>query len=97
MGVLAYNILHLIRHFYVWGEDVKRSIDWLIKRLIKVGARVSYHARKWYVHIASALPLALHYRADWPGVLRLYNFEVSGPEGEVCQNLNEIALYQCVS
>ena len=63
MGVLAYNILHLIRHFYVWSEDVKRSIDWLIKRLIKVGARVSYHARKWEVHIASALPLALHYRA----------------------------------
>jgi hypothetical protein len=40
-----------------------RSIDWLIKRLIKVGARVSYHARRWYVHIASAFPLAHHYRA----------------------------------
>jgi hypothetical protein len=25
---------------YVWGEKVKRSIDWLIKRLIKVGAKV---------------------------------------------------------
>ena len=45
MGVLAYNLLHMIRQFYVWGEDLKRSIDWLINRLIKVGARVSYHAR----------------------------------------------------
>jgi hypothetical protein len=49
--------------FYVWGEEVKRSIDCLIKRLIKVGARVSYHARRWYVHVASAFPLARHYRA----------------------------------
>ena len=62
MGVLAYNLLHMIRQFYVWGEDVRRSIDWLIKRLIKVGARVSYHARRWYVHMASAFPLAHHYR-----------------------------------
>jgi len=63
MGVLAYNLLHMIRQFYVWGEEVRRSIDWLIKRLIKVGARVSYHARRWFVHIASAFPLAHHYRA----------------------------------
>ena len=40
-----------------------RSMEWLIKRLIKVGARVSYHARRWYVHVASAFPLAHHYRA----------------------------------
>jgi Transposase DDE domain group 1 len=63
MGVLAYNLLHMIRQFYVWGEEVRRSMDWLIKRLIKVGARVSYHARRWYVHIASAFPLAHHYQA----------------------------------
>jgi Transposase DDE domain group 1 len=63
MGVLAYNLLHMIRQFYVWGEAVKRSMDWLMKRLIKVGARVSYHARRWYVHVASAFPLAHHYRA----------------------------------
>jgi hypothetical protein len=31
--------------------------------LIKVGARFSYHARRWYVHVASAFPLAHHYRA----------------------------------
>src|SRR5208337_3939479 len=63
MGVLAYNLLHMIRQFYVWGEEVKRSMDWLIKRLIKVGARVSYHARRWCVHVASAFPLSHHYRA----------------------------------
>jgi hypothetical protein len=53
----------MIRQLYVWGEAVKRSMEWLIKRLIKVGARVSYHARRWYVHVASAFPLAHHYRA----------------------------------
>ena len=58
MGILAYNLLPMIRQFYVWGEAVKRPMDWLIKRLIKVGARVSYHARRWYVHVASAFPLA---------------------------------------
>ncbi len=63
MGVLAYNLLHIIRQFYVWGEEVKRSMDWLIKRLIKMGVRVSYHARRWYVHVASAFPPARHYRA----------------------------------
>ena len=63
MGVLAYNLLHMIRQFYVWGEEVRRSIDWLIKRLIKVGARISYHGRRWYVHVASAFPLVHHYRS----------------------------------
>ena len=62
-GVIAYNILQVIREFYVWGEPVKRSMEWLIMRLIKVGARVTYHGRYWYVHIASAFPLRNHYRA----------------------------------
>ena len=57
------SLMHMIRQFYVWGEEVKRSMEWLIKRLIKVGARVSYHARRWYVHVASAFPLSHHYRA----------------------------------
>jgi hypothetical protein len=35
----------------------------LINNLIKVGARVSYHAPQWYVHVTSALPLVHHYRA----------------------------------
>jgi hypothetical protein len=63
MGILAYNLLHMIRQFYVWAEEVRRSMDWLIKRLIKVGVRVFYHARRWYVHVASAFPLSHHYRA----------------------------------
>ena len=29
----------------------------------KFGARVSYHARRWYVHVSSAFPLAHHCRA----------------------------------
>jgi hypothetical protein len=63
MGVWAYNLLHMIRQFYLWREEVRRSIDWLIKGLIRVGARVSYHARRWYVYVASAFPLSHHYRA----------------------------------
>ena len=38
MGALAYNLLHMLRRFYVKGEGVRRSIEWLIKRLIKIGA-----------------------------------------------------------
>jgi len=34
---------------------------WLVKRLNKVGAGVSCHARRWYM--ALAFPLAHHYRA----------------------------------
>jgi hypothetical protein len=63
LGVLAYNLLHMLRQFYLMGEEVKRSMEWLIKRLVKVGARISYHARRWYVHVASAFPLVEHYRA----------------------------------
>ena len=62
MGVLAYNLLHMLRKFYIRGEGVRRSIEWLILRLIKVGARVSYHAKKWHVHVATAFPLAHHYQ-----------------------------------
>ena len=63
MGVLAYNLLHMLRQFYLIGEEVKRSMEWLIKRLIKVGAKVAYHGRKWQVHVASAFSLARHYQA----------------------------------
>jgi hypothetical protein len=66
MGIFVYNLLHMMRQFYVWDEEVKRSIDRLIKRLVKVGARVSYHARRWYMHVASAFSLAHHYRAVLP-------------------------------
>ena len=61
MGVLAYNLLHMLRQFYLWGEEVRRSIEWLILRLIKVGARVSYHARHWHVHVSTAFVLGHHY------------------------------------
>jgi hypothetical protein len=63
MGVLAYNLLHMLRQFYLMGEEVKRSMEWLIKGLIKVGAKVAYHGRMWQVHVASAFPLTRYYRA----------------------------------
>jgi len=63
MGFLAYNLLHLTRRFYLLGEDTRRSIEWVIMRLVKAGARIVYHARYWHVHIASAFPLKHHYRA----------------------------------
>jgi hypothetical protein len=63
MGFLAYNLLHLIRRFYVRNEKARRSIEWIIMRMVKVGARISYHARYWHVHIASAFALRHHYRA----------------------------------
>jgi hypothetical protein len=62
-GILACNLVHMLRQFSVWGGKVKRSMDWLIKRLIKVGARIFYLGRRWYVHVASAFPLAHHHRA----------------------------------
>jgi len=63
MGVLAYNLLHILRRFYLVGEEVRRSMEWLIKRLIKVGAKVAYHGRRWYVHVASAFPLSRYYQS----------------------------------
>jgi hypothetical protein len=57
--------------FYLWREEVRQSIDWLIKRLIKVGARVSFHARRWYVHVASAFPWRTITARCWPGVHRI--------------------------
>jgi hypothetical protein len=61
VGCLAYNLLHMMRDTAFWGESVKPSMDSIIKRLVKVGARVVYHARRWYVHIASAFPLGRYY------------------------------------
>ena len=63
MGVIAYNLLHIFRSFYLKGEEVRRSMEWIIKRLIKVGAKVAYHGRRWQVHVASAFPLVRHYEA----------------------------------
>lgn len=63
MGLLAYSLLHLVREFYMVGEEVRRSIEWIIRRMVKVGSRVSYHSRYWWVHVASAFPLFRHYQA----------------------------------
>ena len=46
-----------------FSEAMCRSIEWIIMRMVKVGARNAYHARYWYVHVASAFALAYHYRA----------------------------------
>jgi hypothetical protein len=80
MGVLAYNLLHMIRQFNVWGEEVKRSMDWLIKRLIKVRARVSYHADGGISMWPPLFPWLTITERCWPGVLRPNGFEVSGLE-----------------
>ena len=40
---------NLIRRFYLWGEDKRRSIEWIIPRLVTAGARIVYHARYWTV------------------------------------------------
>jgi len=55
-GCLACNLLHMIRDAAFWGESVKPSIDSVIRRLVKVGARVVCHASLsvGYFHLASA-------------------------------------------
>ncbi len=40
MGFLAYNLLHLIRRFYVRSEKARRPIEWIIMRLVKVGEKL---------------------------------------------------------
>jgi hypothetical protein len=37
------------------------SIELIIMQLVKVGAKIAYHARYWHVHIATAFPLRHHY------------------------------------
>lgn len=63
MGVLAYDLLHIIRKFYLFGEEVRRSMELLIQRLINVGAKVVYHAPQWHVHVTSTFTLTCYYRA----------------------------------
>ena len=48
--------------FPIPNEGVRRFIEWLLLRLIKVEAMVSYHAKKWHVHISSTFPFAHHYQ-----------------------------------
>jgi hypothetical protein len=62
IGRLAYNLLHLIRDAAFRGEKVRPSIDSIIRRLVKVGAKVAYHAGRWHVHVASGFSPARYYR-----------------------------------
>ncbi|MGO9021295.1 MAG: transposase [Syntrophobacteraceae bacterium] len=57
IGCLAYNLLHMIRDAAFWGQSVRPSMDSIIRRLVRAGVGVVYHAGKWYVHVASAFPL----------------------------------------
>lgn len=63
MGALAYNPPRMLREFHLHGEDVKRSMEWLIRRVIKAASRISYCGRRWWVHVATPFTLARHYRA----------------------------------
>jgi hypothetical protein len=36
------SIIHMIRDTAFWGESVKPSIDSVIRRLVKLGARVEF-------------------------------------------------------
>ena len=44
------------------AESMIDAIDSMIRRLVKVGAKVVYHARKRHVHVASAFTLSGYYR-----------------------------------
>jgi len=52
----------MIRDAAYRGEGVKPSIDSIIRLLVKVGAKVVYHARRPPVHVSRAYPLARCYR-----------------------------------
>ncbi len=57
---LGANLLHILRQFYLEGEEVKRSTERLINRQIKVRGKVASRGRSWQVHVASAFPLACY-------------------------------------
>jgi len=52
--------VHVMAHVYA-ARAILPSIDSIIRRLVKDGARVVYHARRWRVHVASAFPLGRYY------------------------------------
>jgi hypothetical protein len=63
MGAVVYNLLHMTREFHLQSEDVKRSMEWLIRRIIEIASRIAYSGRYWWVQVASSFPLTHHYRA----------------------------------
>ena len=66
------------------GEEVRPSIKFIIKRLIKVGAKVAAHGRQWQVHLASAFPLAGHYEAVFWMNIGAYQSVDQIAMGELC-------------
>ena len=47
---------------YSGARASKPSMDSISRRLVKVGARVVYHAKRWYVRVVSAFCIARYYR-----------------------------------
>ena len=83
---LAYDLFERVRQFHLRGEKVQRSMEWLIKRPIKVGAKIAYHGRSWQVHVASAFSLARYYRAVFGGRHTFKKAVDRETEGVVCSN-----------
>jgi len=55
IGIILFRKVNAVAIFV--GEELKWSMEWIIKRLIKIGERVSCKGRKWYAHVASNFPL----------------------------------------
>ena len=70
-GVMAFNLRHLIRRHTMKGGPVRRCLEWRIRWLDKMAAKLSYQARRRRVHVSSSFPLAHDYRAVFPLDLRL--------------------------
>ena len=93
MGLLAYNLPYLVREFYVVGEEVKRSIVWIIRWMVKVASSISYHSRCWWVHLASAFPLLHHYQTVFSFNLRGDLLDNKGFRGSSCLQLRKDSLF----
>ena len=52
-GALADHLLHLFRVFHLQGEEVGRSIEWIVQ-LIEAGAKVAYQEFRRQVNGAGA-------------------------------------------
>ena len=90
MGLLTYNLLHLLREFYLEGEEVKRSVEWLIRRIVKVASRISSHSRYWWVHVAFVSPLRHHYQAVLDMGDELFLVDQEYTCGLLCPKLGEL-------
>ena len=45
-----HRLIHIIREFSLQSEAVKRFLEWLIRRTIKVASIISYNDRRWWTH-----------------------------------------------